>query len=183
MQTGNVQAYTLQMRYEQQAVFFQRDANVNGAGAKTQSTELFAASRTFEFTMEIQGESSPQFKSQAAVADFLKGLDVDWQAQAFEGRPIYDLSPDEAADLISEDGYWGVTKTAQRLADFVLTGGGNDLDRLRAGRAGILKGLDEAEKVWGGQLPEISYKTMEAALTAIDDKIRQLGGSVVDTMS
>ncbi|MFU8818332.1 MAG: hypothetical protein ACNA74_01260 [Desulfurivibrio sp.] len=32
----------------------------------------------------------------------------------------------------------------------------------------------------GGELPEISRPTLEKALAAIDERIRQLGGSVID---
>jgi len=64
--------------------------------------------------------------------------------------------------------------------DFVIKGAGNDIDRLRAGREGILRGFREAEKAWGGMLPDISYQTITKSLEAIDEKIRKSGGSVVD---
>ncbi len=62
----------------------------------------------------------------------------------------------------------------------VIQGAGNDLERLKAGREGVLKGFKEAEKAWGGKLPEITYETLTKSLGAIDDKIMGLGGSVVD---
>ncbi len=52
---------------------------------------------------------------------------------------------------------------------------------MKQGREGILQGLKDAEGMWGGELPEISYKTIEAALSKIDDRIHELGGSVIDT--
>ncbi len=78
--------------------------------------------------------------------------------------------------------YWGVEKTAERLANFVLNGGGDNLDRLRAGREGIIRGFKEAEQIWGGQLPEISYQTLDKALEAIDQRIHELNGSVIDRL-
>ncbi|MDZ7641579.1 MAG: hypothetical protein U5J62_06120 [Desulfurivibrio sp.] len=66
------------------------------------------------------------------------------------------------------------------MTNFVLNGAGDNLEMLRAGREGILRGYQQAEKIWGGQLPEISGKTLEKALAAIDERIHQLGGSVID---
>jgi hypothetical protein len=90
------------------------------------------------------------------------------------------MTPDEAKALVSEEGFFGVTQTSNRLADFVLSGGGDDLEKLKAGREGILRGFNEAEKMWGGKLPDISYQTIEKALEKIDEKITALGGSILD---
>ena len=82
--------------------------------------------------------------------------------------------------MVGENGYWGVKETSRRISEFVLNGAGEDIDRLKAGREGMLKGFREAEKAWGGTLPDISYATMEKSLQAIDEKIRDMGGSVLD---
>ncbi len=39
---------------------------------------------------------------------------------------------------------------------------------------GIVKGFEEANKMFGGNLPEISYKTQERTLALIDAKIESL---------
>ena len=49
-----------------------------------------------------------------------------------------------------------------------------DLEKLQKGRDGIVKGFDEANKMFGGNLPEISYKTQERTLALIDAKIESL---------
>lgn len=59
-------------------------------------------------------------------------------------------------------------------------GADDDLKRLKSGREGVLRGFNEAEKAWGGKLPDISYETMAKSLEVIDEKIRELGGSVLD---
>jgi len=82
--------------------------------------------------------------------------------------------------IFDEDGYWGVSQTAARIAQFVLTGAGDDIDKLRQGREGILRGFKEAEEIWGGQLPDISYATIENAVQQIDSKIHELGVPVID---
>ena len=94
----------------------------------------------------------------------------------YQGKPILQLSQDEATQLVSEDGFFGVTQTSDRVAGFVLSFSGDNLDILQKGREGIVKGFEEAEKLFGGQLPEISYKTQERTLALIDEKIKSLKG-------
>ncbi len=104
--------------------------------------------------------------------------------QAASDAPIFsNLTPGDAQSLISEDGYYGVAKTSKRIADFVLAGSGDDLDRLQQGRQGVLQGMEAAEKAWGGKLPDISYATIEQAIKSIDDRISQLGGSIVSVLT
>jgi hypothetical protein len=147
---------------------------------KTQEA-LFAA-----FRLKILGKSAEDFGLQSGFQG-LTGLsgsgntEVDLSKYQYNGRSILDFSQEEASAMISEDGDFGVKKTAKRLADFVVNGAGDNLDRLRAGREGMLKGFKDAEELWGGTLPDISYKTLEAALAQIDDQIQKLGGQVVDT--
>jgi len=138
-----------------------------------------------QYSLTIETYSSGNLEAQTAsfdinkVKDILKSIDFD--AIGYTGKPIVDMNPDEAKALVSEDGFFGVTQTSNRLADFVLSGGGDDLEKLKAGREGIIRGFNEAEKIWGGKLPDISYETLDKALAKIDEKITALGGNILDT--
>lgn len=117
---------------------------------------------------------------QSALSRF-NTLDAKIKEQlTYDGRPISEVSSHEAASLVDTDGYFGVAKTSARITDFVINGAGDDLERLKSGRDGVLMGLKAAEKAWGGKLADISYETMDNALKAIDDRIAELGGSIVD---
>ncbi|MFA5233219.1 MAG: hypothetical protein WC390_02385 [Sulfurimonas sp.] len=105
---------------------------------------------------------------------FLKDID-------YEGKPIAELSQEEATELVSEDGFFGVSQTSQRIADFVINGAAGDEKMLRAGREGMLKGFKEAEEMWGGKLPDISQETMSKAVELVDKAMYDLGFSVLDT--
>ncbi len=98
----------------------------------------------------------------------------------YEGKSIGELSQEEAAELVSEDGFFGIEKTAKRIADFVIKGANGNETLLRAGREGMLQGFKEAEEIWGGELPEISQKTMKKATELVDAALRELGFSVLD---
>ena len=125
----------------------------------------------------IQGKLvSQEVSMEEAYADFQSFLgDI-----GYEGKPIAELSQDEAAALVSEDGFFGITQTSERIANFVIAGAGGDEDMLRAGREGMLQGFKDAESMWGGELPEISQKTMQAALEMVDKEMYDLGYSILN---
>ncbi|MBI5559563.1 MAG: hydrogenase-4 component G [Deltaproteobacteria bacterium] len=152
---------------------------------KTQTAEMtqvsLQTSSFSQFRLETQQESAKSFEAQNGLSHLINQTGFDISQLQYNNKSILELSPEEATELVSADGYWGIDQTAQRLADFVLNGSGGDLDKLRAGREGLLQGFKEAEKLWGGQLPELSYKTIDKALSLIDEKIKEMGGAIVDT--
>ena len=70
---------------------------------------------------------------------------------------------------IAEDGYWGVKQTSERILDFAQTLAGNDPEKLEKMRAAFEKGYAQAEKTWGGELPEISKNTFDAVMKGFDE--------------
>jgi len=92
----------------------------------------------------------------------------------YEGKPITELSEDEANALLDEDSFFGITQTSNRVANFVFSFANDDVSLLKEGREGIVRGFEEAQKLFGGQLPEISFKTQENTLKLIDEKINTL---------
>ena len=118
--------------------------------------------------------------NQQDVLDFLSGKEtqsgMSLKNIGYEGKPITELTQDEAKDLVSEDGFFGVTQTSDRVSNFVFSFAGDNLDLLQKGRDGIVQGFEEAKKLFGGELPEISYKTQERTLSLIDEKINSLKG-------
>jgi len=149
---------------------------------KDEATELKAQvmknanAFTFDASSVQQGVNSIQDDFTKSYEDFQSFLtDI-----GYEGKPIAELSQDEAAALVSEDGIFGIQQTSERVANFVINGAGGDEDLLRAGREGMIQGFKEAEQMWGGELPEISQKTMKAAIEMVDNVMHDLGYSILD---
>ena len=69
---------------------------------------------------------------------------------------------------IAEDGYWGVEQTSSRIIDFANALTGGDPDKIEEMREAFKKGYAQAEKTWGGSLPEISKQTYEAVMKKFD---------------
>ncbi len=139
--------------------------------------------KIIQFSSLIKTDTKQSLADQNAIFHFNQLSREDKALLSYNGKPISDLSVAQANDLISSEGYFGIKKTSQRISDFVIKGAGNDVDRLRAGREGILKGFAEAEKAWGGKLPDISYETLAKSLDTIDEKLREHGESVVDLIT
>jgi hypothetical protein len=116
--------------------------------------------------------------NQKDVLDFLSGNEsksgMSLKNIGYEGKAITELTQNEAKDLISENGFFGITQTSDRVSNFVFSFAGNDLELLQKGREGIVQGFEDAKKLFGGELPEISYKTQERTLALIDEKINNL---------
>ena len=75
----------------------------------------------------------------------------------------------QAQDDISEDGYWGVKQTSERILDFAKALAGDDPDKLEQMRSAFEKGYKQAENTWGGELPEISKNTFDAVMKGFDE--------------
>lgn len=152
----------------------------NRVGKNKSVSEYSVQTEIIQFRQQVGAETQPNIETQNALLHFSQ-LDQDLKSSLiYNDNPISELSPEQATELVGEDGYFGVDQTSQRIIDFVTTGAGDDIERLKSGREGILKGFKEAEKAWGGKLPEISYETLAKSLEAIDEKIQENGGSVVD---
>lgn len=146
--------------------------------------KIISETYLFEYTQKIAIKSTQTFETQRALFDFKKIQEMldklDTKSLGYEGKSLSELNVSEAAALIGDQGFFGITKTSDRLIDFVLAGAGSEMNLLKAGRSGMAQGFKEAESMWGEKLPEISYRTMEKVFNALDDKIASLGGNLLD---
>lgn len=70
---------------------------------------------------------------------------------------------------IAEDGYWGVNQTSDRIIQFANALTGGDPDKIEEMREAFKKGYKQAEKTWGGSLPDISQRTYDAVMKKFDE--------------
>lgn len=120
-----------------------------------------------------------QEKRQAQLTDLVQSM-ISKQTSVFgQATDIWkflakgDFEVDEetkkkAQEDISEDGYWGVKQTSDRIISFATALAGNDMDALEEMKDAFIKGYKQAEKQWGGELPEISQKTYDAVMEKFD---------------
>lgn len=75
----------------------------------------------------------------------------------------------QAQEDISEDGYWGVKETSQRIFDFAMALSGGDPAAMEDMKAAFQKGFDEATKTWGKELPSITKDTYDSVMKKFDE--------------
>ncbi len=76
---------------------------------------------------------------------------------------------EKAKEDISEDGYWGVNKTSDRILDFAIALSDGDTAKADLLIDAFKKGYEKATGTWGKDLPDISSRTYDAVL----DKFEQ----------
>ncbi len=93
-----------------------------------------------------------------------------------EGNYTVDAATKAQAQAdIAEDGYWGVEQTSDRIIQFATALTGGDPDKIEEMRAAFKEGFAQAEKTWGGSLPEISQKTYDAVMEKFDKLAEEAG--------
>lgn len=95
-----------------------------------------------------------------------------WQFLSKGNFTVDAATKKKAQEDISEDGYWGVKQTSDRIVSFATALAGNDSEALEKMRDAFLKGYKQAEKTWGGKLPDISQRTYDAVLEKLDKLIK-----------
>ncbi len=87
-----------------------------------------------------------------------------------EGK--FEADPETIAQAqrdIAEDGYWGIEQTSERLLSFAKALTGGDPTKADEMINAVKKGFELATKAWGGELPDISKKTIEATIKKLED--------------
>lgn len=118
------------------------------------NTESFK--KMVETMIEKQGKKVSQ-----VLKDLAEGKDVqitvDSETQA------------AAQEAISEDGYFGVNKTSERIIDFAKALSGGDKSKIETLRNAFKEGFESAKEAFGGELPEISQQTYDKVMQGFDD--------------
>lgn len=103
------------------------------------------------------------FTGQASSFSLTVNSDDVWKLFADGNFTVDAAAKKQAQEDISENGYWGVTQTSQRLFDFASALAGDDVETMQAMQEAMLKGFKQATKSWGKDLPQISQDTLSAA--------------------
>ena len=85
-----------------------------------------------------------------------------WKFLASGDFTVTEAAKLQAQEDISENGYWGVEQTSQRILDFAKALSGGDASKADLLLDAFKKGYEEATGAWGKELPEISKKTYAA---------------------
>ena len=76
---------------------------------------------------------------------------------------------EKAKQDISEDGYYGVNQTSERILSFAKAIAGDDPKKIQEMRDAVEKGFKKAEQMWGDKLPDISQRTYDKVMSTFDE--------------
>lgn len=141
-----------------------------------QDIEAYVMETVSEVLEKIAEHSANTMSSQAGRFS-VSYTSINITIEMSEGETLEDVKS-ELDQMLSDDGYWGVEQTSQRMFDFAKAfTGGNPEDMAKAKDA-VTEGFKQAEALFGGQLPEISYKTYDATMEKFDNYLANISNSV-----
>ncbi|MDE6959408.1 MAG: hypothetical protein K2P27_00960 [Lachnospiraceae bacterium] len=117
------------------------------------------------------------FQKQGITSNLSQGNDF-WRFMASGNYTVDAKTKADAQAAISEDGYWGVSQTSQRIFDFAHALAGDDPDKMKEMQAAVEKGFKQAGEAWGGDLPSICGDTHSAVNKLFDDYYAKNGAVV-----
>ena len=108
------------------------------------------------------------FQKQGISASSLQG-DNFWKFMASGNYTVDAKTKAEAQEAISEDGFWGVKQTSQRIFDFAQAVAGDDVETMKKMQAAVEKGCEQAGAAWGGPRPTFCGDTQTAVGKLFDE--------------
>lgn len=114
---------------------------------------------------QLQSLVTTMFKKQGIT---IGTADDMWKALASGNFTADADTIAKAKEDISEDGYWGVKQTSERIFDFAQALAGDDEEKMKTMEEAVEKGFKEATKSWGRTLPDISQDTYSAVMDKFD---------------
>lgn len=115
---------------------------------------------------QMQSLVSKMFKDQGIK---IGTADDMWKTLASGNFTADPATIAQAKEDISEDGYWGVKQTSDRIFDFAMALSGGDEKTMEKMKAAVEKGFKLATKSWGKELPGISNDTYNAVMDKFDN--------------
>lgn len=126
---------------------------------------------TYNRSMSLETKAGDGFDLlRGLVLNIFKEQGLDYKIAADNSEiDLSTVTPEEAQELIADDGYFGVEKTSERIFNFAVGMAGGDPAKIDAIRQGVEKGFQEALDAFGGWLPDISHETYDTVMQKLDD--------------
>ena len=108
-----------------------------------------------------------------------------WWAQRAENLQLNDAERAEAQALVSEDGFFGVSQTTDRIMDFAraMVGQNASPGQIEEMRTAVQRGFDDVARMFGGfdNLPQVTRDTHAAIMAQFDDWAAGAGAATTNT--
>lgn len=106
-----------------------------------------------------------------------------WSFLASGNYTVSEAAKIQAQQDISEDGYWGVKQTSERILDFAKALTGGDPSKIEDMRKAFKTGFEQATGAWGKELPDISHQTYDAVMKGFDNWAEEANKNAQETQT
>ncbi len=173
---------------ETEAASFKADGGRTYSGSSATRTTYAVDAETID---RLKSESEQRMANlvkrmlgqQIEEADMAGLISKDSVMEAIRSGKFTQEDIEQAQKDTADDGYWGVEQTSDRFVQYATALTGGDPDKLDSMIEAFEKGYAEAEKAWGGELPELSQRTREATLKkfqALKEQYAQSSGPIAE---
>ncbi len=175
MSVNGVTSYAADYRTYTEQTNKSATASKSTETTKEESTGVIYSSKMTEeqraeLVKQLQADNQRQIDSfKSMVQDMFRnqGIAVQnsddmWKVLASGEYTVDEAAAKKAQEMISEDGYWGVNQTSDRIFQMAMALSGGDEDGMQDMLDAFEKGYKMATKAWGKELPDISKQTYDA---------------------
>lgn len=156
---------------------YEKSSSDNGKKA-TYSINKMSEEQRAELVKQMKNDAAMNKRNMLKIVNesltdqakkFTEANDEFWSKLAKGGFSVSAAAKEKAQELISEDGYFGVKQTAERIFNFASALAGDDVEKMKDMQAAFEKGYKLATKSWGKELPSISQDTHKAVTDKFND--------------
>lgn len=152
------------------------DGTVTAKAADPYATAKMSESDRSAIVKQLQAEQDKQKESMMNMVRDMLGQQANaanggsiWKFLASGNFTVDAQTKADAQAAISEDGYYGVKQTSERLFQFAQALAGDDVDKMKEMQDAVAKGFKMATGEWGKELPEICQNTLDAVNQKFED--------------
>lgn len=154
-------------------VVYEKSTEQNTKNASYSITKMSAEDRA-ALVQQLKADQESRQQNLISIVQQMIGKQANTSnlASLFSAENLKNVDPAtiaQAKEDVSENGYWGVTQTSQRLFDFACALAGDDVDKLKEMQEAMMKGYKQATRAWGTDLPSICQQTIDAANQLFED--------------
>lgn len=140
------------------------DVSENSSESQVETSKGIDVDTVNKLKADLKLQSADFIKKMAGMIQGQAGTALTASANLFEeiaqgNFTVTEEEQAEAQEAISEDGYWGVEATANRIVDMAKALAGGDASKASEMMSYIEEGFAAAEDVWGSELPSITSDT------------------------
>lgn len=152
--------------FDETAVVYEKSAQADTNVTKTKNNAVDRDAIIAQMKADTEARMNQmqsyvqQMMNQQGIA--IGTADDIWSFLASGDFTVTEAAKAKAQEAISENGYWGVEQTSQRILDFAKALSGGDVSKADLLLDAFKKGFEKATGTWGKELPQISQDTYKA---------------------